>query len=333
MRCKTALLLPFLALALGAAAPATMAQGARLDLLPEEPLDQLLQRASETFEVPIVVDPAMPATRIRAPLGGTEIDYGELVSLLCTYDVQLVEEWGSGPRLVHAMMMRNVPLAFGSRPAGVVPLERLDAIPATAYISVTLPVAHADPNAVFAAIRGCMSRDQRRLGNVLYLAGSNSVIVSDLASNVRFYRDLVREIEEPLRRSARFSAELVVFQTDEPAAGVSAEERLATLRRGGEPLIRLAGSAAVDASGQISTQSTSEASVSLAWRPAAAASGANTRVLQLSISVTAIAGGGGVLAVECEAPVGTDRVYSFSGATGEGDDHMEAFVVIRFLEG
>ena len=58
-------------------------------------------------------------------------------------------------------------------------------------------VRHGGGNAIFATLRGLLTRDPNRVGNLLYVQGSEQLVVCDFARNVRYYEQTIRALDQP----------------------------------------------------------------------------------------------------------------------------------------
>ena len=69
-------------------------------------------------------------------------------------------------------------------------------------INRVVPVYHGSGNAIFATLRGLACRDTARVSNVLYVPGSETLVISDFACNVRDYERLIEALDVPLAELA-----------------------------------------------------------------------------------------------------------------------------------
>ncbi|HBP21965.1 MAG TPA: hypothetical protein DEA08_29800 [Planctomycetes bacterium] len=58
-------------------------------------------------------------------------------------------------------------------------------------------VQHGGASAIFANLRGVMSRDPSRFGNVLYVQGPEKILVTELAGRLKTYQDLLAVLDRP----------------------------------------------------------------------------------------------------------------------------------------
>lgn len=56
-------------------------------------------------------------------------------------------------------------------------------------------VRHGAGAAIFATLRGLMTRDTNRVGNLLYVSGPEALVISDLAPQVRYYQQLIEKLD------------------------------------------------------------------------------------------------------------------------------------------
>lgn len=58
-------------------------------------------------------------------------------------------------------------------------------------------VRHGGASAIFANLRGVMSRDPSRFGTVLYVQGPEKILVTDLSRRLKTYQDLLGVLDQP----------------------------------------------------------------------------------------------------------------------------------------
>lgn len=160
----------------------------------------LLEQWSVALDAHLFVDSQVSSTRVRVP---ASITWGETKALLEAYDVVVVEGWQGGHTWsVRAHQRRNL-YQKEATPRVVAP----DAIPLqNELVSVTFHVQHGQGNTIFATLRGLLSRDPNRLGNILYLPGPDAIVIVDLAPRVRHYAEVLATLDVPLASFAHQAA-------------------------------------------------------------------------------------------------------------------------------
>ncbi|MEZ6184940.1 MAG: hypothetical protein R3F62_08030 [Planctomycetota bacterium] len=136
------------------------------------------------------LDPQAAAQRIE--LGGeTTLDRRGVRRVLASVDVLLITDGAGG---VEARHLRNA----AQRSVGTWPLVSAGAVADPDQpVTRVVPLYHGGGNAIFATLRGLMTRDPSRLGNVLYVPGAEQLVLCDLALNVRAYEELVAALDVP----------------------------------------------------------------------------------------------------------------------------------------
>jgi hypothetical protein len=161
-------------------------------------LGKLLERWTESTGRRLLMSPRV--RDLRVPHANTKsIARAGLVRLARHVDVLLIETKTS----VEAVPARDAQQAFGRYEPVVV--RGKGALP-QGNVPVTLiyPLTQADGQSVFANLRGILCRDPMRLGNVLYLRGSNYLVITDLAPRVAYYRQIAEQLDRPRAKGQAF---------------------------------------------------------------------------------------------------------------------------------
>ena len=225
-----------LALLLGVAAP-TLAQerGDQLSVQgPEASVQAIAQAWADLIQARLVIDPQVTNVRLKVQPGVSWWSRAEAAEALRFHDVIVVER-GPVLQFVHA---RNL----SSKCAPPFPVYRPeDLLPANEVLTVIVKIRHGAASSIFANLRGVMSRDPTRVGNLLYVAEESQLIVTDLGAKVRYYLDLIERLDVAPRRvpAALEVYELPVERYEELRRGAIAEvgSRLA-LAAAQEPAVR-----------------------------------------------------------------------------------------------
>lgn len=146
-------------------------------------------------------------------------------------DVVLVEVGG----VLQAHHRRNINARLA------VPWELVDGLAPDGDRPVTavVPIRHGSGSSIFAVLRGLLVRDLNRIANILYVAGPEVIIVTDLAANVRHYQQVIATLDRPppfARQRVRISVHEVpsAWWSREQQAARTPAALLATLRRAAE---------------------------------------------------------------------------------------------------
>jgi len=157
---------------------------------------ELLERWRSALACQLYVDAQAQGVRVPVP---ASITWGETRALLELHDVVVVEGPGVGGSWSVRAHHRRSLSQKECRPRVV----EADALPAhNELVSVTLRVRHGQGSQIFAALRALLTRDPNRLGNILFLPSSETLVVVDLAPRVAYYAELLRRLDVPLARHA-----------------------------------------------------------------------------------------------------------------------------------
>ena len=138
------------------------------------------------------VTPQAAALKIKLAVGGHTLTRAALMDLLNDHEVLLVE---SATR-VRAMKHREAQVRINSAHAKVYTEDQ--ALPSyNAPVTLVYQVKNGSGSALFANLRGLLSRDSLRLGNILYIRGPEQIVIFDLAPKVAYYREILRNLDKP----------------------------------------------------------------------------------------------------------------------------------------
>lgn len=232
-------LAPTLTLSLGlllcALSPA-FAQDAKLDspLLVKVPVeegavlvDRLVRAWAQQTGRRAFVSAQLANIKVRMEVGAHSLGREELLALLQDQGVVIIE---SRTR-VRALQARDVQGRFDATRAPV--YTQNQALPALNMpVTLVYEVQHGSGSSIFANLRGILSRDASRVGNILYVQGPERLIISDFAPKVARYRQLIQILDRPAT-----SASQLVTVYEVPAAtwtqlkGLPTQEAAAALAK------------------------------------------------------------------------------------------------------
>ncbi len=159
-------------------------------------VEELLRDAGERLKKVVVIDEALRGKKIKFYTAG-EYNFNIVRNILATFGVEIVVEVVDGRELLKTYLQRNLP-QMGIPVATPFFLEG-ESLPGTNQIvTAVYQVKNADANGVQTAIRALMTRDPRRVGNIIYVQRSESVIVTDLKDAVEFYLKICKALDVAL---------------------------------------------------------------------------------------------------------------------------------------
>lgn len=134
------------------------------------------------------LDPQLQQVRVRFSEPAT-LDALTLRHVLDMHDVVLVERDG----VLEAHHRRNLAQKVGP------PWDYVEGLAPRSdrFVTCVVPVKHGAGNAIFATLRGLLTRDTNRVGNILYVQGPEVIIVLDLGHNVRYYQEVIAALDRP----------------------------------------------------------------------------------------------------------------------------------------
>ncbi len=163
----------------------------------EEDVHDVVRRAAALKKAPVVFDEALRGKKVVLP-ADLPNDYETIRIALQVFAIELVEDEVAGKPIIKAYLQRTLPtVVFEHAPI----FDEDDPLPeANRVITVVYRVRHCDANQIHAAIRGIMTRDPRRCGNIIYFQGSETLLITDFTSTVRSYLAVARALDRPPER-------------------------------------------------------------------------------------------------------------------------------------
>lgn len=156
----------------------------------------LVQSWAAARGLTLSVDPQVRPLRLGFD-SPCELDAEALRAVLDDQDLVLVRGPGATLHLVHR---RNLATRFGPPWARV---EDGVAVDPDRIVTREVTIRHGGGNQIFALLRGLLSRDMNRVGNVLYVAGAEQLVIVDFARNVRYFEELARALDVPSSGASR----------------------------------------------------------------------------------------------------------------------------------
>ena len=156
---------------------------------------QILQQWGTKFDALVIMDPQVQTIRIKFL---TNIDvpmtWGTMKMILDFYDVVIVESQPTpnGPFVIRAHHRRNLAQKEGPPWRYV---EGTDLPEHEELVTAVFQVEHGAGNSIFSTVRGLLTRDTNRVGNILYVPGPEIIIIVDLASKVRYYGRVIQALD------------------------------------------------------------------------------------------------------------------------------------------
>lgn len=195
---------------------------------PEIAMEEILRDVGERFKVPITIDDALKGKKIKF-YTSAEINYNVLRAILQSYQVELVWEQVDGAKILHAYQQRNV----AQNVTGATPFfNEGEKLPGTEQVvTAVYQVKYADANGIQTAIRALMTRDQRRVGNIVQVPKSDIIILTDFTSAVDFYIKVAKALDQPLPTFTYKIVQVQYAAADELAQLITTLQR--TLDTGG----------------------------------------------------------------------------------------------------
>jgi len=180
----------------------------------------------------VTADPQNEALKVVLPAPRV-LDRVQLRALLASVDVVLVVGEGNTAR---AIQRRHL----SSKVSNPVLVEGDTPVDPDAYVSRVVRIQHGGGNTIFASVRGLLTRDVNRIGNILYSQGPETLTIVDLARNVRYYEEMVAQFDVPgvAVQISRAKARVEVFHLPSSAwtalRDPDSQAVLAGLRNAGE---------------------------------------------------------------------------------------------------
>jgi hypothetical protein len=174
---------------------------ARGSELVEVNVTELIRFVGDAYGLPVVLDPRIRGIKIAFAGPGT-YSVKQILEFLRGRDVEIVWEKADGVTTIHAVLQRNLSrLVDGSYPYygpdEPIPEQRMLATKA-------FRLRHGNGKAIYAAVRSLSCRDRNRLGHSVWVRGSNTLVITDLTPNLRFYAKVLDELDRPAPRGRLF---------------------------------------------------------------------------------------------------------------------------------
>lgn len=188
---------------------------------------EVLERWAAAAGKVLQADPQLQPIRLRLHATAT-FDALMLRHVLDMHDVVLVERDG----VLEAHHRRNLPHKAGP------PWDHVEGLAPRSdrLVTCVVPIRHGAGAAIFATLRGLMTRDTNRVGNILYLQGPELLLLVDFGHQVRYYQELIATLDRPPPLAER-RMRLSVYEVDgawwaKQQAAERAAGRLAALLAG-----------------------------------------------------------------------------------------------------
>jgi hypothetical protein len=131
------------------------------------------------------------------------LDRVQFRALLEAQDVVLVVGEGKTANIYHR---RNL----ATKVSDSLLVEGDTAVDPDRFISRVIRIRHGDGSTIFATVRGLLTRDTNRIGNILFVTEPQLITVVDLARKVRYYEEMITQLDRP--QSHRPRARVEIFQ-------------------------------------------------------------------------------------------------------------------------
>jgi type II secretory pathway component GspD/PulD (secretin) len=165
---------------------------------------KILESWAQRLGNDVIVDPQIRGQTLKIIEGGPELTWGLFKQALDMQDdpVVIEEREVDGKWVTHAHCRRNLTTRIAP-PFPVVGDD--EALPKREQVvTAFVPVKNGCGADIFANVRGLLTRDVNRVGNILYVRGPEVLIVVDLAKNVDYYREVIRRLDvKPLGPETR----------------------------------------------------------------------------------------------------------------------------------
>ena len=165
------------------------------------PVTSLLEAWGQATRRHVSHSPSVAKAQFQLSVGVHELSRTEILKILNRVDLTVVESeqglFGLRIRDLATKVATEVPQQYSDDD----PLPRLNQ-----PITWTCEIKHGAGSAIYASLRGLLSRDPTRVGNILYIQGPEKLILTDLAPRIRYYRDLIRQLD-----TKSFQAQIVTI--------------------------------------------------------------------------------------------------------------------------
>ncbi|HBP16449.1 MAG TPA: hypothetical protein DEA08_01480 [Planctomycetes bacterium] len=170
-------------------------------------VESLLELVANEFKALLVLDPQVANLRMKfANRAKVPLTWATIKDVLKFYDVQILEsqETPGGPWVIKAVHTRQV-TTKATPPYKFVP--GTDLPDQEEMVTAVFQINNGAASTIFANLRGIMSRDPSRAGNILYVQGPELLIITDTTSKTSYYRRLIEALDVAGPRK-----ELKIFQ-------------------------------------------------------------------------------------------------------------------------
>lgn len=170
----------------------------------ESAVSDLLQRWADARGKVLQLDPQLAQLRLRFGADAA-LDATSFRHILDFHDVVLLERGD----VLEAHHRRNLSQKGGP------PWQHVEGLaPRTdELVTCVVPIEHGAGSSIFATVRGLLTRDANRIGNILYVQGPEVIILVDLGHNVRYYQEVIAALDRP-PPLASSRARLSVYEVD-----------------------------------------------------------------------------------------------------------------------
>jgi len=157
-------------------------------------VDQLLQQWGVALGQIVIADSQIRGQKIKLLTQSATMTWKVFKKILMMNGVVVVEEKvGADQLLIKAYMQRNLqtnespPFSFegvGRR------LPRRSEI-----VTAAIQVKNGAGREIFATVRGLLTRDRNRVGEILHVPGPEVILVTDFAPNVEYYKNIIQALD------------------------------------------------------------------------------------------------------------------------------------------
>ncbi len=156
---------------------------------------QILAQWAKNFDALLIQDPQVATVRVKFLTHiNRDMTWGTVKSILDFHDIVVVESQpnGTGPWVIRAHHRRNIAQKEGPPWRYV---EGDDVPDHEEIVTAVFQIKNGAGNSIFATVRGLLTRDTNRIGNILYVPGPEVLIIVDLASKVRYYGRVIEALD------------------------------------------------------------------------------------------------------------------------------------------
>ncbi|RMG13662.1 MAG: hypothetical protein D6731_11770 [Planctomycetota bacterium] len=156
---------------------------------------EVLAAWAKHFDALVVTDPQIQPIQIRFLTNtNAPMTWGTMKAILDFHDIVVVEDQPTpnGPWVIRAHHRRNLAQKEGP-PWRYVKGENLP--DHEELVTAVFQIKNGAGQQIFATVRGLLTRDTNRVGNILYVQGPEVLIIVDLASKVRYYRRVIEALD------------------------------------------------------------------------------------------------------------------------------------------